>query len=846
MTARIFGTPLARPRLLDRSDRLADAVDSAQHVLVRADPGSGRTTLLTQWGRTPAPRVEGVWVTVPRTAPSTAAWWSLVLRLLAQARLLRDPRPDPSHGPDGPASVRVLSRLAGPVVLVIDDLDHLPPPVRTSVLAVADAGPLVRLVVSARAGWEPDVDLPGTAVVDDLALTVEEVASHTGAPAALAARVHAAVLAHPVGLRLVRVEPGPDPAAATAVEMFRDGGHAVGAVVPEVDGIVADLDRADPAVDHEAVLRAWALADPLTSAAAQVLTPQAPVREILDRAARAGVLALERHPDGSERARLSAPVLTVLRRRPSPLDAAGLRRFARWALDAGDLPQALRAAGHAQDLDLASAALRAGGLPLLRDHGTLLVEHFERTPVRRLQQHPVLALALGLALNSRRQHRLRATEALLAAAAVGRVTRSPSGTDRALLPVVESVAMRLTGVGDGGLAAARRASRILHGLDADDRAALGALASELHLHAGLSLFYGGAEDDAVDELEASAAAALPDSPNLHAWSVLAGVNALRGDLAEARAWRASALDGAWSPGSVDDYPGVFLRVAQSVLALEEGDPAAAREWLDRVWHVIPTVEHWTVLVHVRALVDIHLHEPLEGIERATAVRRSRRTLLGPSESERRRLDETEALLHLAAGDGAAAGRILRRHHRADARSAVAQARLALAQGRGDLALARLNRAAVLGLPTPRARAEHAALEAAALLRLGPAGAAEASVRRLRAQVRSSGLTTPLVLVPPPEGRELARRLHDVAPLPAAAPYRGAPGAPRLTPRERIVLQELVRSASPADIARTLTVSPNTVKTQLRGLYRKLGAGSRNEALTAAAGLGLLQPPDDPA
>ncbi|MGO1317974.1 MAG: LuxR C-terminal-related transcriptional regulator, partial [Cellulomonadaceae bacterium] len=71
-----------------------------------------------------------------------------------------------------------------------------------------------------------------------------------------------------------------------------------------------------------------------------------------------------------------------------------------------------------------------------------------------------------------------------------------------------------------------------------------------------------------------------------------------------------------------------------------------------------------------------------------------------------------------------------------------------------------------------------------------------------------------------------------------------PERPRLTRREAIVLERLVTEPSLAQIAAELTVSVNTVKSQRSSLYRKLGARSREEALAAAARLGLLddQPP----
>jgi len=62
----------------------------------------------------------------------------------------------------------------------------------------------------------------------------------------------------------------------------------------------------------------------------------------------------------------------------------------------------------------------------------------------------------------------------------------------------------------------------------------------------------------------------------------------------------------------------------------------------------------------------------------------------------------------------------------------------------------------------------------------------------------------------------------------------------LTPAERRVLDLLPTHLSEARIAAELCVSQNTVKTHLRGVYRKLGAGNRAEAVERAHELGLLR------
>ncbi len=61
----------------------------------------------------------------------------------------------------------------------------------------------------------------------------------------------------------------------------------------------------------------------------------------------------------------------------------------------------------------------------------------------------------------------------------------------------------------------------------------------------------------------------------------------------------------------------------------------------------------------------------------------------------------------------------------------------------------------------------------------------------------------------------------------------------LTDQERRVLHELAAGRSTQEIAQTLVVSPNTVKTHLRNLYGKLQVNSRTQALARARDLQLL-------
>ncbi len=61
----------------------------------------------------------------------------------------------------------------------------------------------------------------------------------------------------------------------------------------------------------------------------------------------------------------------------------------------------------------------------------------------------------------------------------------------------------------------------------------------------------------------------------------------------------------------------------------------------------------------------------------------------------------------------------------------------------------------------------------------------------------------------------------------------------LTGQEMKVLEQLAAGASNKEIARTLGLSPNTVKTHTGNLYAKLEVGSRGQAVSKARDLHLI-------
>jgi LuxR family maltose regulon positive regulatory protein len=77
-----------------------------------------------------------------------------------------------------------------------------------------------------------------------------------------------------------------------------------------------------------------------------------------------------------------------------------------------------------------------------------------------------------------------------------------------------------------------------------------------------------------------------------------------------------------------------------------------------------------------------------------------------------------------------------------------------------------------------------------------------------------------------------RRLRAAGPI-------GSPAPADLTDRELAVLRLLPSKLSLREIGSALYVSLNTVKSHSKGIYRKLGASSREEAVERARELGLV-------
>ena len=169
-------------------------------------------------------------------------------------------------------------------------------------------------------------------------------------------------------------------------------------------------------------------------------------------------------------------------------------------------------------------------------------------------------------------------------------------------------------------------------------------------------------------------------------------------------------------------------------------------------------------------------------------------------------------------------------HWANAMAYVARGKAVEQQGKLEEAEVEIRRAVELSRRGAAKAEKGYALLAYAQVRhdLGQHDEARALVRKARRAVESCA--DPGVLVEMLARGE--RRLRAAGPSRSAAPEE-------LTDRELAVLRLLPSELSLREIGSALYVSLNTVKSHSKGVYRKLGASSRDEAVERARELGLV-------
>ncbi|MFC9789476.1 LuxR C-terminal-related transcriptional regulator [Rhodococcus sp. NPDC127528] len=286
-------------------------------------------------------------------------------------------------------------------------------------------------------------------------------------------------------------------------------------------------------------------------------------------------------------------------------------------------------------------------------------------------------------------------------------------------------------------------------------------------------------------------------------------------------------------------------VARALEQLDRLDVPAAEATLDELDELDGELDELRAfVVYVRSQLDLIQGRSEVGLDRVDKSRHRLRRRLGPTAAAGPLLTAASMDLHTAAGQAA---RVLDHARLADGpmhpMMRLAAARAAMCTGDHSAATAFCAPLTGRRVSETRVRLEAQLITATLAHEQGSDQDARIAWNRATAMSLASGLVRPLLTVPPAIREALTA---GGAAIPFAdklaewgdGPYpRPAPPA-TLTEREAAVLDGLASGGSVAQIAESLFVSPNTVKSQLNSLYRKLGVHSRRGAVLEAARRGL--------
>ncbi|HEY6593083.1 MAG TPA: LuxR C-terminal-related transcriptional regulator [Asanoa sp.] len=857
--------------------RLVDGVSRGvreQLTLVSAPAGCGKTVLAASWvaaGLTPGPVA---WLSLDEADDQPGVFWSYVLTALARGGV-------PVSGVGMPALAdtvdqSVLIRLAAalsersePVVLVLDNAQVL---TGRAVLGGLDfllrhAGTQLRLVILTRedpalplhryrlAGSMTEVRL------DQLAFTPVEgravlAAHHTDLPEAAATAVAERAQGWAAGLRLAALS-------------LQHRSHAGRLGAPSTVGhgeiaayFLAEFLNVQPPGIREFLLRT-SVVDRIWPDLAATLTGRRDAATILARLAYADTFVTPSAGDdgGYEYRPLIRELMRAQLREESPRKIGQLhRKAADWLAAAGRLTEAT---GHAVAVgDWEHAAwlviedLGIGRL-LTGPEGARCAETFAGMPSATVgPEAAVVRSAVALArldIEACAKHLLQAREL---------VPDGPTDHTRALqlaIAVTEAVSAGVRGDVDGALSAIPAAESLLGEASAADIEVPATLRALIPFTKGSVLLAAGDLTDAgVALAEGLRASDGPGGEYLRAACLgqLALVEVHRGHLRKAAEFARRANTTADRCGlAMQDRPPA-VDVALAWVHAEEYDLATARVHGDRA-AASRGIRTDQVSAASLALTRARLQRARGDLTGAVAIvdrAQAARTTAPVPPWLLDRLAVSATVWRAASGTpDAAAASTAAADLPQSPQSTLALASIKLAGG--DVAAAGATAAEVLRQArlSLDAQVDGWLLAATCELAQGRTDLARKALDHSLRLASAEKLRRPVIEAPPPLRRflrqdpELAERHAWLGPPVVGAPEK-RPGAPTatvtpivelLTDKEMEVLRHLAALSSTEEIARTMFVSVNTVKTHVRGILRKLAASRRNEAIRRARELGLV-------
>ncbi|MGF0312014.1 LuxR C-terminal-related transcriptional regulator [Rhodococcus sp. IEGM1428] len=631
------------------------------------------------------------------------------------------------------------------------------------------------------------------------------------------------------------------------------GDHYLRTVSRSLDVYVEARIYRDDAIRHlHEFIDAIAAAESVDSELARALTGRAGTDQAVAELVDHGLLLVDRNTTRPGRW-LFPPALreAILKRQrdeghdPTPR----LIFVARWHRDHGHQRDALLHAVQAQEWPLVIDIIDSHWITLLSQDVSMFRAALVAIPGSRISARPAMLAARQLLTGA--DSASTTSESLIPATmdALRALASSPQGSEALLAGTVHAVLIRLAGDFTGSAELCRRLAilrRFMH--DTSPEVQIDSVAL-LHYQWSVSHQLAGSLQESGIEAAVAYRGSSVDELSFVARGS-AGTSALNwaliGEHARANQW----LERKVQQGLPDSWLEPIVRTAglaaRGLGALDSLDLDYARWIVEQLNTLSERSEMWPVIAHVRAGFELLNTRPALALDQLRRAKANNVRSVQPAGLATRLLLTSEIELLLACGLGnqadAAAGRAGDEDW-----AMILRARVYSLTGRDSQAVSLSRSLSQSADVSPRLLIDSLLIEASSALHLGELRTAAAAWTRAITLIDHLELPRSLTY--------LASR--DVEALTSLVPGRSTsfrrvcssgsgsvfPESVRyveLTEREGIVLVALAAGQGHTRIAKDLFVSTNTVKSQLRSAYKKLGAHTRDEALSAAREIGLLE------
>lgn len=490
-----------------------------------------------------------------------------------------------------------------------------------------------------------------------------------------------------------------------------------------------------------------------------------------------------------------------------------------------------RALTSGQRVTIADTAM-ANFWPLFSFHYTLLLTAVERVPPDVLERYPMLCAIRPMTQVLARTN--RPFKPLIDPD----TARAMSPDELDILILAQVLSFRFSGDIAASLVYARRLAERVANVDTDAHRRADGPLWYIHLEIGSTYLLSGDSSRALLEFaSARDFGRLSPQPDAERCALgrIALAHAVRGSLTDAQAALDEAMTKPEGTPAHESSMRTTEATAAALIAVERMN-ANVEDLVAGLEPYHSTELTWSLAMLARTRALIAQHRPGEALEAIRLARDAHPPQYGSITQDIISSQLIDALIER--GDETAARQIADRRQGSGPMTALAAVSLDLYEGRLDQAARALRQVEGHLRSGPLLQTKHLLLSA--WLELSRKGRVGVQTALAIARSAATGDCLRLLSAMPNQLIDAVHaQLDGAATAEFAASVRGLDfrdvrNRSALTESERRVLNALPEYVTIADVAAALHVSPNTIKSQLKSLYRKLGCSSRDEAIEIGA------------